>query len=817
MIKEAARRYLPYDREFRSYVAYRKLSNALRLAYLWIAYKRVFTYRTLLSREEVASQTILFETFWGRSISCNPYAIYREMKRDPRFDDWTFIWVIQRHTIVPTEVADDPRTNLVKHQSRAYQRALVTTEVLVNNTTFPTHFIRRTKQRYINTYHGIPLKKMGFDIDDTLTSIANTQRNFIQATTLLSGGKYTDLHLYAPYGAMPLFRERILHSGFPRIDRSQMEASLDLKLKTSKTRPTVLFAPTWRGTAKSHRTEAARLIKSTQALCDALEETCDMFVSLHNLVLNSGVPIPKQIRMLPAGVDVNDALSGVDILISDYSSIIVDFLALDRPLILYAPDHEEYMHTRGLSYNLRDIPAPLCNGLDDVIAAVENARVPSDFANYATAISTLLPNQDGQATQRVLDHIFAPTTHQKPTDKKRLLLCMSSLQPNGITTSFLNLTHTIDHESIEVYVIVDAKTVSRFDDNLSHFHKINPQCYPILRIGSHVSSIAERRTIWGINDPSKSFDSAAKDTAFAAFARESRRLVSDTRFDAAVDFTGYSTFWAHMTTATRADRKTIFQHNDLHAEFHNPKKSHQKLVGVFRAYEKADTIAPVSTEIGLGNYENLRQFYASKSQVKPVRNMIDVARIRHLAQEDTDISAPQLSMQYAGSTRKIVTIGRLSPEKNHARLIKAFAKARAEGLNAVLFIVGSGVLYEPLTHLAHDVGQSDHIIFLGQVSNPFPLLKEADCFVLSSDYEGQPMTLLEALTLGTPCIGTDIPGIRAVLGETEATLTALTVQDLAAALYALQDNPAPTLTFDADDYAQTVRQEFTDVVFAQTS
>ena len=154
--------------------------------------------------------------------------------------------MVNTGTRVPNNIASHPRVSFVHHGSREYQDALLKAGTLINNTTFPPYFVRKSDQLYVNTYHGIPAKKMGRDIDDTLESIANTQRNFVQATYLLSGGDYTDDRLFRPYGVMPLLRSSIVHTGYPRIElaaRTDVRA-LRAQLGLEDGKPVILYAPT---------------------------------------------------------------------------------------------------------------------------------------------------------------------------------------------------------------------------------------------------------------------------------------------------------------------------------------------------------------------------------------------------------------------------------------------------------------------------------------------------------------------------------------------------------------------------------------------
>jgi CDP-glycerol glycerophosphotransferase len=104
----------------------------------------------------------------------------------------------------------------------------------------------------------------------------------------------------------------------------------------------------------------------------------------------------------------------------------------------------------------------------------------------------------------------------------------------------------------------------------------------------------------------------------------------------------------------------------------------------------------------------------------------------------------------------------LSPEKNHARLIKAFDIVHRDNPNTRLVIIGGGPLAPDLAALVVELGLVTDVTLAGWQYNPYAIMANSDCFVLPSDYEGQPMVLLEAMVLGLPIVTTDF-GIRAYL------------------------------------------------------
>lgn len=106
----------------------------------------------------------------------------------------------------------------------------------------------------------------------------------------------------------------------------------------------------------------------------------------------------------------------------------------------------------------------------------------------------------------------------------------------------------------------------------------------------------------------------------------------------------------------------------------------------------------------------------------------------------------------------LVHVGRLVPVKNQARLLRAFYLAIQQGLDHDLVIIGDGSQRSALEALAGELSLDDRVHFLGHQANPYPWVKNADALVLSSDFEGLGVVLIEALALNTPCIACDVPG-----------------------------------------------------------
>lgn len=108
-------------------------------------------------------------------------------------------------------------------------------------------------------------------------------------------------------------------------------------------------------------------------------------------------------------------------------------------------------------------------------------------------------------------------------------------------------------------------------------------------------------------------------------------------------------------------------------------------------------------------------------------------------------------------TSNIITVGRLFKQKNQKLLIDSFNLIHRKIPNEKLIIYGEGPLRTELEQYVSDLGLSDRVLLPGQISNVADAMEKASVFVLSSDYEGLPNALMEAMAVGVPVISTDCP------------------------------------------------------------
>lgn len=169
-------------------------------------------------------------------------------------------------------------------------------------------------------------------------------------------------------------------------------------------------------------------------------------------------------------------------------------------------------------------------------------------------------------------------------------------------------------------------------------------------------------------------------------------------------------------------------------------------------YNQADAIVTVSKKIK----EDLNQNFGIKEELlKVIYNPYDIVQIQ-------DKSAESVTDYSFEGKKTIVTVGTMYHVKNQELLIRAFAGLQRD--DAQLLLVGDGELRHSLEELAASLGIEDQVTVLGFTSNPFKYVSKSDVFVLSSNNEGLPNVIIEALAAGCPVVSTDcISGPREIL------------------------------------------------------
>ena len=754
-------------------------------------------------RGKLRRRTVLYESFAGNGVLCNPEAIFREVLRSSDLAELRHIWALNslsEHTEVQQEFAENPRVRFVRRRSLAYFRALATSKYLVNNATFPAEFSKRSGQIYLNTWHGTPLKRMGYDMPNGALDSANTLRNFVAADFLLSQNSFMTEQMYEKaYKLRGVFRGLVIEEGYPRVDRqflNEREAAearsrladdgIDLGNRT-----VILFAPTWKGTDfSSPADDAGDLFAQAQALQKEVGEGYRVLLKTHQVVHRFAADRPELSKILVSNdMPTNVMLGLTDILVTDYSSIFFDFLPLDRPLVFFTPDDMDYSASRGLYFPLDELPGPVAHTVSEVGDAIRSLSSADGDESYRAVASAwkerFAPYDDGVAARRIVDLVFRGLTLNARTKslaedpRTSMLLSLGGMRSNGITNSALNLLGAIDHSAYDVSVVFNRP---RRAQQLSNQQRIPAEVRQFLRVG-------------GMNGSKFTHAFRRLQERYPALRRrpetmneqrmwrsEWARCFGDSKFESVVEFSGYTAFWASLLLHSPGGFRSIWLHNDLALEksrfVGSRRRMKRSLPAVFSLYRDFDSLVSVSASLARINREALGPPYGLRQECFVfARNLVDESHVRKglasplssvVNYHNEDETPEQDDRRWIDELQRVdsvwfTTVGRFSPEKNQARLIRAFAEVYREHPAVRLMIIGHGPLRGELQALIDTLGLSLVAFVVGPFPNPFPVLAASDCFVLSSNYEGQPMVLLEAALAGMPIVSVELDSVHDAL------------------------------------------------------
>jgi glycosyltransferase involved in cell wall biosynthesis len=325
----------------------------------------------------------------------------------------------------------------------------------------------------------------------------------------------------------------------------------------------------------------------------------------------------------------------------------------------------------------------------------------------------------------------------------------------------------IDYNQYDVSIYMNTP---KSNETLNNINKVHKKARFLFRDHLAVNSLYEVYRDKFVHNRGAHSNFTKKLYPETAYRREFKRIFGRANFDYAIDFSGYSLYWAKYLLASNAKKKICYMHNDLLSDSErtiNGRKPHRtNLRGLFSVYNKFDKLVSVSSGTMELNKNNLTEF-AEEFRFDYAMNSINPEKILKLGSKDFTEHIRGIEkvgiQEPSQHNLNFVTMGRLSPEKGQDNLIQAFARFHQEFTNSKLYIIGEGPIRKNLEKLIAELQLNESVFLVGQLENPFPLMKKCDCFVLSSHYEGQPMVLLEAMTHGMKIIATDIVANRTVL------------------------------------------------------
>jgi len=348
-----------------------------------------------------------YNSFNGQ-FSDSPRAIYEELVR--RRPDMEHTWIADRDGFPAGATKVAP-------YSLGYLREAGRAGYVIANRQMPDNFRSREGAVYVQTWHGTPLKRIGFDNDrwkENPRGLDAMARDFAKWDYLVSQNQFSTEIFRRAFR----FDGEVLETGYPRNDvlsspeapatRARVRAELGIEDGVRA----ILYAPTWR----DNLIDEGGALKFSLALdLDRLEAELGagnrLLLRLHHLVRPSA---NAEFGALALDVsdhpDIRDLYLAADVLITDYSSAMFDFAVSGKPIVFFCYDLDEYRDSvRGFYFDLEaEAPGAVCRTTDAVIDALRDLDSvhAANAASYARFRERFCPFDDGGSAARVVQRVM---------------------------------------------------------------------------------------------------------------------------------------------------------------------------------------------------------------------------------------------------------------------------------------------------------------------------------------------------------------------------------------------------------------------------
>ncbi len=768
---------------------------------------------------KVNDKIVYLESRDGNDFTGNVLRIAEELSTG-KYGDYK-IYVFARKEVHPKIKALEKTYNLKIHKLIAKEalatRILEKAKYIIHDSGIRPKYVKRPEQIVLNTWHGTPLKFMGVDNTAEEHRIGNVQHPFLSANYLLYPNDYMREKMLSAYMMEKIYPGKILMEGYPRNsvffdDERRENLKMELNLQGKEI---FVYMPTFKGilTDRKDKEQKEKIEKFLEDIDERLNDNQLLLVKLH-VYNRSKLNFDKFNHVKPfiEGYETYDVLNMADVLITDYSSVFFDFANTRRKIVLFNYDEEDYMAYRGTYFPLKDLPFPKVQTTDDLLKELNS---PKDYDDSAF-IEKYCTYDNPDAAKNICKHIFNEEKvcreEKIENPNPNILIWGGDLKNNGITSSLISLLSNVDREKYNFYIsyrqwekdIVEnhEETFKRIPENVELMplrSRINPTIIETIRLMRFIRS-----------KKNKKFPKSLE----KLFKRELNRTYPGFPFDGMINFVGYG-IDEQILFAQSGEKSSVWVHNDMVQEIKT--RQNQNINTLREVYNAYDNVVVVSPDL----IEPTSQISGRKDNIKIVHNINNYEKIKENGEKELQIDKNTeivtdnpngISGVLREPGKKIITIGRYSPEKGHDRLMIAFDEICDEYPDTQLIIIGGhGELYDQTKKLRSELKYGKNVTLIKWISNPMPILKKCDLFVLSSYYEGWPMVLMEADTFNIPVLVTDIQGTQ-WMKDYGGRIVENSQEGILKGLFEFMEGNSSCLNINYEEYNEKAVQEFYDIM-----
>jgi CDP-glycerol glycerophosphotransferase len=315
-----------------------------------------------------------------------------------------------------TKIPGNPKT--VKKLSLDYFRQAAKSKYWLINTRQSVMLSKRPEQIMVSTWHGTPLKKLGFDMGnlylDDPQSKFNYKKDSAEWNYLISPNEFTTEKLRSSFA----YEGEVLEYGYPRNDilynyTDEMVDKIKSDLNLPKDKKVILYAPTWRDDESYDIGKVRFNLKlDLDNLKESLSDEYIVLIRTHYFIANN-LDLSRFegfVFDVSKYEDIAELYLISDILITDYSSVFFDFANLKRPILFYTYDLDKYSNMlRGFYMDIHtEVPGPLLYTTDEVVDAIRNIdSINMQYHDrYEEFYERFCSIDDGNASKRIVEKIW---------------------------------------------------------------------------------------------------------------------------------------------------------------------------------------------------------------------------------------------------------------------------------------------------------------------------------------------------------------------------------------------------------------------------
>lgn len=336
----------------------------------------------------------------GRKYNDSPRAIYEYLLKQERFADLKCVWALEDLSV---DIPGNPIK--VKADSWLYFKHCLKAKYWITcvNIERSLHFQKKS-QLYLNTWHGVALNTMGNEC------FGRKDFDFSNINFFAYESEFQKKHIIAGFNVR---EESLIPAGLPRNDELYNTTKEEIKrlkeqLRLPLDKKIILYAPTWRDSTNKGASYELRPPINLDKWKEELGDEYVLLLRTHSYTTDLlGVQFDEFVRNMTPYPKVNDLFKVSDILISDYSSCITDFSILERPIICFTYDYEDYCEVHGLNVDFRtEMPNGIQRTEEEVINLIETMDYDEQCSRTRDMVKNVFTNIGGNACKICVDTLF---------------------------------------------------------------------------------------------------------------------------------------------------------------------------------------------------------------------------------------------------------------------------------------------------------------------------------------------------------------------------------------------------------------------------